>query len=86
MDNAEELQRTKEAMAIVGIGPDEQEWIFKTVAAILHLGNCEFEDEDADTAKLSESSLPAASAFATLMEVGTKNSRVFKVAYICIII
>ncbi|RVW53706.1 Myosin-6 [Vitis vinifera] len=39
---AEEYIATRKAMDIVGISSDEQEGIFRVVAAILHLGNIEF--------------------------------------------
>ncbi|GAB2296990.1 Myosin-6 [Dionaea muscipula] len=42
IDDAEEYIATRRAMGIVGIGPDEQDAIFRVVAAILHLGNIEF--------------------------------------------
>ncbi|KAJ3695578.1 hypothetical protein LUZ60_000955 [Juncus effusus] len=40
--NADEFVRTKRAMDIIGISIDDQEAIFRTLAAILHLGNIEF--------------------------------------------
>ncbi|KAG8495473.1 hypothetical protein CXB51_013089 [Gossypium anomalum] len=42
VSNAEEYMKTRRAMDIVGIGYEEQEAIFRTLAAILHLGNVEF--------------------------------------------
>ncbi|XP_071718408.1 myosin-14-like [Rutidosis leptorrhynchoides] len=42
MDEAKEYLATKQAMEVVGISSDEQEAIFRVVAAILHLGNIEF--------------------------------------------
>ncbi|CAN8270956.1 unnamed protein product [Cochlearia groenlandica] len=42
MDDSEEYTKTREAMSIVGISLEEQEAIFRVVAAILHLGNIEF--------------------------------------------
>ncbi|KAK9131389.1 hypothetical protein Sjap_011876 [Stephania japonica] len=42
VSNAEEYVRTRRAMGIVGISLDDQESIFRTLAAILHLGNIEF--------------------------------------------
>ncbi|XP_018844736.2 myosin-17-like isoform X3 [Juglans regia] len=42
LDDREEYLATRRAMDIVGIGEEEQEAIFKVVAAILHLGNIEF--------------------------------------------
>ncbi|XP_019258831.1 PREDICTED: myosin-15 [Nicotiana attenuata] len=42
VSNAEEYIKTRRAMDIVGITQEEQEAIFRTLAAILHLGNIEF--------------------------------------------
>ncbi|XP_022892708.1 myosin-15 [Olea europaea var. sylvestris] len=42
VSNAEEYIKTRRAMDIVGISHEEQEAIFRTLAAILHLGNIDF--------------------------------------------
>ncbi|KAK9273704.1 hypothetical protein L1049_018514 [Liquidambar formosana] len=42
VSSAEEYMKTKRAMDIVGISEEDQEAIFRTLAAILHLGNIEF--------------------------------------------
>ncbi|URE07310.1 DIL domain [Musa troglodytarum] len=42
VDDAEEYLATRRAMDIVGISVQEQEAIFRVVAAILHLGNIDF--------------------------------------------
>ncbi|KAG7641412.1 Myosin head motor domain [Arabidopsis suecica] len=42
VDDSKEYTKTREAMGIVGINLEEQEAIFRVVAAILHLGNIEF--------------------------------------------
>ncbi|XP_025012248.1 myosin-17 isoform X2 [Ricinus communis] len=42
VDDAEEYIATRRAMDIVGISEEEQEAIFRVVAAVLHLGNIEF--------------------------------------------
>ncbi|XP_057511088.1 myosin-15 isoform X2 [Actinidia eriantha] len=42
VNSAEEYMTTRRAMDIVGISHEEQESIFRTLAAILHLGNIEF--------------------------------------------
>lgn len=42
VSDAEEYLATRRAMDIVGISEEEQEAIFRVVAAILHLGNIEF--------------------------------------------
>ncbi|KAJ7567450.1 hypothetical protein O6H91_02G148000 [Diphasiastrum complanatum] len=42
VNSSREYTKTRRAMEIVGISPDEQEAIFRVVASILHLGNIEF--------------------------------------------
>ncbi|XP_023641594.1 myosin-13 isoform X2 [Capsella rubella] len=42
VDDSKEYTKTREAMSIIGISSEEQEAIFRVVAAILHLGNIEF--------------------------------------------
>ncbi|XP_021890707.1 myosin-15 [Carica papaya] len=42
VSSAEEYMKTRRAMDIVGISHEDQESIFRTLAAILHLGNIEF--------------------------------------------
>ncbi|XP_055811970.1 myosin-6-like [Solanum dulcamara] len=42
VDESEEYLATRRAMDVVGISHDEQDAIFRVVAAILHLGNIEF--------------------------------------------
>ncbi|XP_074586758.1 myosin-8-like [Curcuma longa] len=44
VDDSKEYLETKKAMDIIGINSDEQDAIFRVVAAILHLGNIEFVD------------------------------------------
>ncbi|KAL4591021.1 hypothetical protein LXL04_003969 [Taraxacum kok-saghyz] len=43
VDESEEYFATRKAMDVVGISSDEQDAIFRVVAAILHLGNIEFD-------------------------------------------
>ncbi|KAK1289386.1 hypothetical protein QJS10_CPB18g01808 [Acorus calamus] len=42
VDDSEEYMATRRAMDVVGISPEEQDAIFRVVAAILHLGNIKF--------------------------------------------
>ncbi|KAI5649888.1 hypothetical protein M9H77_35893 [Catharanthus roseus] len=42
VDDSKEYQATRSAMDIVGISSDEQDAIFRVIAAILHLGNIKF--------------------------------------------
>ncbi|KAL5538472.1 hypothetical protein UlMin_045759 [Ulmus minor] len=54
IDDAKEYIETRRAMDIVGISSDEQDGIFRVVAAILHLGNIEFakgKETDSSTPK-----------------------------------
>ncbi|KAK4741814.1 hypothetical protein SAY87_025402 [Trapa incisa] len=49
MNDAEQYLATRRAMDVVGISQEEQEAIFRVVAAILHLGNIDFaKGEDTD--------------------------------------
>nr|CAD1819013.1 unnamed protein product [Ananas comosus var. bracteatus] len=55
VDDSKEYLDTRRAMDIVGISPDEQDAIFRVVAAILHLGNVEFsEGEETDSSVLKD--------------------------------
>eukprot|EP00257_Ricinus_communis_P024459 XP_025011873.1 myosin-12 isoform X1 [Ricinus communis] len=55
VDDAREYLETRNAMDIVGISQDEQDAIFRVVAAILHLGNVEFiKGKDVDSSKLKD--------------------------------
>ncbi|WVZ94114.1 hypothetical protein U9M48_040050 [Paspalum notatum var. saurae] len=47
-NEAEEYIRTRKALDIIGISYKEKEAIFRVVAAILHLGNVEFAEGDAE--------------------------------------
>ncbi|XP_021307574.1 myosin-6 isoform X1 [Sorghum bicolor] len=48
LDDAKEYMETRRAMGIVGMSSDEQDAIFRVVAAILHLGNVEFSEGSED--------------------------------------
>ncbi|KFK31068.1 hypothetical protein AALP_AA6G064300 [Arabis alpina] len=51
-DDSKEYIATRKAMDVVGISSEEQDAIFRTVAAILHLGNIEFaKGEESDAAE-----------------------------------
>ncbi|KAL1193456.1 Myosin-16 [Cardamine amara subsp. amara] len=55
VNDAEEYLATRRAMDVVGISEQEQDAIFRVVAAILHLGNIEFsKGEDADSSSLKD--------------------------------
>ncbi|XP_057816575.1 myosin-17 isoform X2 [Cryptomeria japonica] len=52
INDAREYLETRNAMDVVGISPEEQEAIFRVVAAILHLGNVEFiKGKEADSSQ-----------------------------------
>lgn len=51
VSNAEEYRRTRRSMSVVGIPEGEQEAVFRTVAAVLHLGNVEFAEAAVDGAE-----------------------------------
>ncbi|KAG1354825.1 Myosin-6 [Cocos nucifera] len=53
VDDSKEYLATRRAMDVVGISSDEQDAIFRVVAAILHLGNIEFSE-----GKETDSSVP----------------------------
>ncbi|KAB1209380.1 Myosin-17 [Morella rubra] len=55
VDDAEEYLATRRAMDIVGISEEEQDAIFRVVAAILHLGNIEFaKGEEIDSSVIKD--------------------------------
>ncbi|GMP62461.1 hypothetical protein CsSME_00024560 [Camellia sinensis var. sinensis] len=55
VDDAREYLETRNAMDVVGISQDEQDAIFRVVAAILHLGNIEFvKGNETDSSKLKD--------------------------------
>ncbi|GKV00049.1 hypothetical protein SLEP1_g12804 [Rubroshorea leprosula] len=59
VSSAEEYMKTRRAMDIVGISNEDQEAIFRTLAAILHLGNIEFspgKEHDSSVVKDQKSS------------------------------
>ncbi|XP_061374694.1 myosin-6-like [Gastrolobium bilobum] len=54
LDDSKEYLATRRAMDVVGISSDEQDAIFRVVAAVLHLGNIEFVkgvDEEMDSSQ-----------------------------------
>ncbi|KAH1211028.1 Myosin-12 [Glycine max] len=55
VDDAKEYLEIKNAMDIVGISQEEQDAIFRVVAAILHLGNIDFvKGKEVDSSKLKD--------------------------------
>ncbi|WOK91583.1 myosin-12-like [Canna indica] len=55
VDDAREYLETRNAMDVVGINQEEQEAIFRVVAAILHLGNINFDKgKEIDSSRLKD--------------------------------
>ncbi|XLU78630.1 hypothetical protein S245_002051, partial [Arachis hypogaea] len=55
VDDAHEYLATRRAMDVVGISEEEQEAIFRVVAAVLHLGNIEFaKGEEIDSSVIKD--------------------------------
>ncbi|KAJ8899498.1 hypothetical protein K2173_018472 [Erythroxylum novogranatense] len=55
VSDASRYLSTRRAMSIVGISENEQDAIFRVIAAILHLGNVEFaKDEDVDSSVVKD--------------------------------
>ncbi|KAK1310202.1 hypothetical protein QJS10_CPA08g00148 [Acorus calamus] len=55
VDDAREYLETRHAMDVVGINLEEQDAIFRVVAAILHLGNIDFvKGKEVDSSKLKD--------------------------------
>ncbi|KAL2236439.1 UNVERIFIED_CONTAM: Myosin-9 [Sesamum indicum] len=70
VSDAHDYLATRKAMDIVGISQNEQEAIFRTVAAILHLGNVKFskaEDNDSSVLENDESNFHLQTAAELLM-------------------
>lgn len=49
MDDVEDFKNLDEALARIGLTDAERLEVYSTVAAVLHLGNVEFEDDPDDT-------------------------------------
>ncbi|KAJ8391648.1 hypothetical protein AAFF_G00087890 [Aldrovandia affinis] len=52
VDDAHELSTTKHAFSMLGINESYQKEIFKVLASVLHLGNVEVKDSDADSSRI----------------------------------
>ncbi|KAL3812396.1 hypothetical protein ACJIZ3_013664 [Penstemon smallii] len=77
VDDSKEYLSTRRAMDVVGISSDEQDAIFRVVAAILHLGNIEFakvSDSDASQPKDDQSRSHLKTAAELLMQVCNEQS------------
>lgn len=57
--DAESFAETVACLTSIGLTSDEQRSVFGMAAAVLHLGNIQFEENDSETAKISEASCPS---------------------------
>jgi myosin heavy subunit len=53
------FSETVSCLKSIGLSEQEQRSVFGMAAAVLHLGNVQFEEGDAETAKVSENSMPS---------------------------
>ncbi|GLC68235.1 hypothetical protein PLESTF_000665000 [Pleodorina starrii] len=74
-DNAEDFKRTIYAMERVGIPAADREAIFRTVAAILHLGNLNFNPGPEDSALVAPATEEALDSTAALLGVDKEELR-----------
>lgn len=81
VSNAEEYRRTRRSMSVVGIPEAEQDAVFRTVAAVLHLGNVAFQEgagsDGADASAVTagaEEHLAAAAALLGAEEEGLRKA------------
>lgn len=51
MDDAEEFRGLAAALTILGVTQQEQEGLWRLLAALLHIGNIQFIDADGDEAR-----------------------------------
>mmetsp|Transcript_16713 Transcript_16713/g.28212 ORF Transcript_16713/g.28212 Transcript_16713/m.28212 type:complete len:1568 (-) Transcript_16713:109-4812(-) len=69
VDNAEEFGRTQRAMGIVGISEEDQAQVWRTLAVVLHLGNCKFTGGIEEAKFADEESEESARTVAELLNV-----------------
>jgi myosin I len=75
IDDHADFSDTLQAMATIGLSQQEIDDIFKTLAAILWLGNVQFVEHDEGNAAIGDESVPTYVAY--LMEVdGTSINKV----------
>lgn len=72
VDDAEGFRSTLDAMAIVGLNEAEQDAILQNVAAVLHLGNILFRNNEDEQAVLADAAAESALMnVSLLLQVGT---------------
>jgi myosin heavy subunit len=54
VNDAKEFEETKKSMEVIGLSQEEQENVFATVAAILHLGNVKITSDSKDLAEITD--------------------------------
>lgn len=57
--DAKSFAVTVACLTSIGLTEEEQRSVFGTAAAVLHLGNIQFEESDSEAAKVSEASMPS---------------------------
>lgn len=76
VSNADEYRRTRRSMSVVGIPEAQQDAVFRTVAAVLHLGNLAFEPTpDGDASALTAAAEEHLEAAAALLGVAGEGLR-----------
>ncbi|KAK1263845.1 hypothetical protein QJS04_geneDACA013490 [Acorus gramineus] len=81
VSSAEEYLKTRRAMNIVGISTTDQEAIFRTLAAILHLGNIEFspgKEHDSSIIKDDRSNFHLHAAADLFRSIQTREGSIIK--------
>ncbi|KAG6505092.1 hypothetical protein ZIOFF_037440 [Zingiber officinale] len=81
VDDAREYLETRNALDIVGINVEEQEAIFRVVAAILHLGNINFDkgsDGFVQEEGIGSASTETSSECATPVVIATRGGRAWR--------
>lgn len=71
IDDLKDFAETLKAMGIIGLSQDEQDQIFKLLAAILWIGNIEFMENDDGTSSVKDLSVPNFVAY--LLDVNAES-------------
>lgn len=54
VDDDEEFNETRKSMSVIGLTDEEQDSVLATVAAVLHLGNVQFVNDEKDLAHIAD--------------------------------
>lgn len=80
VDDAADYQEVRGAMDVIGITKQEQEDIFRIVAAVLHLGNISFvEDHTGNAAIADATTLSYATSLLQVPDINLSNALLFRV-------